>query len=81
MKGNKIGSIKLHPIDFCPKFGRSKEMDLQFMKGNKFAHSNYPPLIFVRNLSDRKKWTSKIERKLTRKERLCQIGINFLDDS
>ena len=23
MKGNKIGPLKLHPINFCPKFGRS----------------------------------------------------------
>ena len=23
VKGNKIGSLKLHPINFCPKFGRS----------------------------------------------------------
>ena len=22
MKGNKIGPLKLHPINFCPKFGR-----------------------------------------------------------
>ena len=23
VKGNKIGPLKLHPINFCPKFGRS----------------------------------------------------------
>ena len=44
MKGNKIGPIKLHPINFCSKFGRSKEMNLQFMKGNKICPLKLPPI-------------------------------------